>query len=532
MHHLGISVWVVGALIGLGACSPGDMLPSNANRITITFAARAEEQQFYDPLIATFNADNPDMRVQFIALNEAAPTIPQIVRAADTAAVFFVPPHERTETYLRNLKPLMDADAAFTRDAFYPGAFAAAGDTDPVLLVPRTLYVPLLSYNQDLWGSNGLLQPTADWTWTDLIAAAQQLSVRQGESVTRYGLLDWSAGVRVLAGELVAAGVDLSAATRLTDPAIAAALARTQAYIASGAIYPVRAMENDTLQRLITEQRVAIWPTELFLPAAQAEPLPFAVGTMPYPPLPLPAFSDAASGYIMSSGTQHPQEAWQWLAFLSCQAIGQDDRIVGAVAVPACRTLSATSTAATPLDADARAAIDAALSRPPAPPQTLLDGRSIDALGQALWAVMDQKQPPDAALDAAQRALEQQRAQPSPTPDAQPIVVATPIPLPPPPVADMQTITFAPVGVGLLTEDVNRLARVFMEQHPGIEVKIKHMDVDDSELARVAAASDCFMLYRPPRANEMTELLDLQPLMDAAGADMPPDDYPAALLAL
>src|SRR5258705_11019261 len=75
--------------------------------VTIGFAAPEFERQQYEPLITAFNAQNPDMRVQFVALDGlgAAASLDQMIRqavsAADTAAVFFLRPQDITNGLVR-----------------------------------------------------------------------------------------------------------------------------------------------------------------------------------------------------------------------------------------------------------------------------------------------------------------------------------------------------------------------------------------------------------------------------------------------
>ncbi|MEU7892636.1 ABC transporter substrate-binding protein [Nonomuraea sp. NPDC049152] len=51
----------------------------------------------------------------------------------------------------------------------------------------------VLYYNKKAFDEAGLKYPDASWTWTDFRAAAQKLTVREGDKVTRYGFAagDW-----------------------------------------------------------------------------------------------------------------------------------------------------------------------------------------------------------------------------------------------------------------------------------------------------------------------------------------------------
>lgn len=51
----------------------------------------------------------------------------------------------------------------------------------------------VLYYNKDLFDKDGVAYPTADWKWPDFLAAAQKLTVKDGDKTMRYGFAagDW-----------------------------------------------------------------------------------------------------------------------------------------------------------------------------------------------------------------------------------------------------------------------------------------------------------------------------------------------------
>ncbi|MFL5805021.1 MAG: ABC transporter substrate-binding protein [Roseiflexaceae bacterium] len=223
-----------------GAATQAD--PSgNAGAVTIGFAAQEFERQQYEPLIAAFNAQNPDIRVQFVALDGlgAAASLDQMMRqavsAADTAAVFFLRPEDIANGLVRDLKPLIEADSSFDRDDFYPGALAPSGANDGIYLLPRTLRISLLSYNKELWVRRGLPPPKPDWSWSDLLAAAEQLAQKRGDTVDVYGLAEGGGGLTALRGLLMEAGVNTTTASvgqiRLDQPQGGQALERLAAQV-------------------------------------------------------------------------------------------------------------------------------------------------------------------------------------------------------------------------------------------------------------------------------------------------------------
>ena len=134
---------VLAALIVLGACAapttpaaqpdaapstaPGTNAPvssgDTAGGVTIGFAAPEFERESYAPLIAAFNAQNSDVQVQFVVLNEGPITsidqlMRQAVSAADTAAVFFLRSKDIENGLVRDLKPLIDGDSTTDNQTF------------------------------------------------------------------------------------------------------------------------------------------------------------------------------------------------------------------------------------------------------------------------------------------------------------------------------------------------------------------------------------------------------------------------------
>ncbi|NJO83183.1 MAG: extracellular solute-binding protein [Blastochloris sp.] len=576
-RHAQRAVYILIALIIFSACAPGQTTPTatpgaeNAPTgiaagttqaegvVTIGFAAQSWERQTYEPLVETFNAENPTIRVQLVSADDAlqaeqgqlsspSDMTRRIVSIADTATAFFLTQEDIDNGYLYNLVPLMDGDANFDRDDFYPGALSAVSTSDGVYALPRVVNVPLLSYNKDLWTARGVSAPDPNWTWNDLMASAEQIAQKQGDQVDVYGFLDGGSGVFALLSELSAAGIDLLAAptqeTRLDTPEIQQALERIAALQDSGAIYSAPASESgvpnvqpDEFQKLISDQRVGIWisgflPTD---PDQQAQ-LP-AVGTLPFPAVDVPFLSGGVQSYIMSSGTQHPQEAWRWLEFLSRQPLDEQvGGMSGPGTVPSRKSVAESSGFWNELDEETTAAIQTMLERPSKPMSSSLMGSQVSALpllGQALNDITYADKDVDVALREAQATLEEQVAQAAQTPQptaaaAGPIVVATPVSQ----VAAEGATTITFNAAGFDAGAIRRIAQSFNQNNPEIFVQVTEPDFSQetaSTFAGIAAQSDCFTWFAQPTQQELTATLNLQPLIDV-DSTFKLDEYPPALL--
>jgi len=538
------------------------------SNVTITFGAIGFMRHIYEPLIAAFNQQHPGITVQFVSLEAAyrdnlsnSELVRKIVGMADTSDG-----PAREEEFelglLRDLKPLADADATFDPADFYPSALASATSASGALYrLPATLEVPLLFYNKDLLAARGVAEPKPDWTWQDVAATAQQLARKQGDTVRVYGLADQDAYLATLLDELRGAGLDLlttaPASARVDRPEVAQALGRMAEMFTSGAFYypPDGADFRDAVAQMVANQQVAMWGSSIAPDIAKqtggssASGTGFTSGAAPFPPFPGGA-RDSTSGYIMSSGTQHPQEAWAWLSFLSQQFVGEQggptgSRITvpagqggkggpagGVSALPARKSLAEQGGYWSHLDDQTRAAIQAALSQPAPAASGMKDFDAYQPLIEAIQAIIGGK-PAAQAASEAQAAITEQAVQaqqtPTATPNTQPIVVATPAPNAAPPGAT--TIRFGmPLAKG--SDQTTQLVQEFNQSNQGVFVQLHDTFTGNRFLSVPAAAAqlDCFVSPMPPAQAELTATLDLQPLFDA-DASFQIDDYPAALLA-
>lgn len=88
---------------------------------------------------------------------------------------------------LENLDPYIEA-AGYDLDDYWPGLLEYASYEGSVYGFPRDMSAEVLYYNKDIFDEVGIDYPTDEWTWDDLLAAAEALTVRDGAQITRYGL--------------------------------------------------------------------------------------------------------------------------------------------------------------------------------------------------------------------------------------------------------------------------------------------------------------------------------------------------------
>lgn len=539
------------------APQPGVTPDAGGEGATISFAVWDYERPTYEPLAERFMAENPGITVVLVPLDDimnvpsqgpesSTAMLRRLVSAADTGPMFGVPPEALGSALLLDLAPLMDADANFKRDDFYPGSlerWTAAGGT---WVLPRYFYLQTLSYNRDLFKLANVAEPQAGWTWDELLASAEQVSAAAGGVGSTYGYLDNSTGFLPLAAMLQKAGLDLTRITaselQLDDQRLVDAIERVRALYKAGVLYQPYQQMGDTQPEdpaeLVKQGRVAIWG-DVYIPGPDGNPIPpegVDVGRVPLPKDTVDAWgSGGAEGYIISGGTSYPNESWKWIEWLSRQEIiqpGQPGPVNQPGRIPARTALAEQSGFWDSLDESTAAAYRWALANPAPLATRQPDYVAIGAISQAISQVVsDPKVETRQALEDAQRWLDENAAQnltPTPEPDLSPVLVATPEPQTAPEGAT--TITFAVPGYN--PSDIRRIARAFREERPDIFVQIRATDMvtGPMTLADVAKTADCFTWGQAPQSDaDIAALLDLQPLIDA-DASFPKDDYPPAVL--
>jgi ABC-type glycerol-3-phosphate transport system substrate-binding protein len=539
--------------------------PGDGEPVTISYAVWDYEQQLYEPLAKKFTAEHPNITVALVSLDDMM-NVPQqqngqegpltqlrrIVSGADTAPAFALTPEAFGSGLMLDLAPLMDADSAFKRDDFLPGALEQYTSKGGAWVLPRYLNVQVLSYNKDLFKAAGLPEPKAGWTWTDLLGSAEQLAKKSGSKVDSYGYLDSSGGFLPLLALLQDQSVDLlntpAQQVKLDSPAVLAAVKRLRALVDGGALFRPEYKEGANPidpSQLIRDGKVAIWGQEFVQvadgPGATGQPqqdYSFAIGKAPYPSTFAGFYGGGADGYIISAGSAHPNESWQWIEFLSRQqtdqpgSAGQAGIYNPLGRIPARLSLAEQSGFWKTIDEPTAAAYKWAIAHPAPPMERTPDYAAFGALSSVLDQILGaDKKDPQKALQEAQKQLEQQIADvqltPTPAPDTSPVIVATPEPQAAPDGAT--AINFSVDGYN--PSDIRRIARAFRDQHPEIFVQIKATNTytEPPSLAKVADTSDCFSWYAPPQNDDFKALLDLQPLFDA-DASFPQSDFALLLL--
>lgn len=168
-----------------------------AEPVTITWAfwGSPEEATSHQMVAEAFMAEHPEIKIELWnqPWDDYFTKIQTLWASGDPAAIpdvaFLWPtPKYAAEGVLENLDPYIEA-AGYDLNDYWPGLLESATYEGSIYGLPRDNEVNVLYYNKDLFDEAGVAYPTAEWTWDDLLAAAEKLTVKDASGkVTQYAL--------------------------------------------------------------------------------------------------------------------------------------------------------------------------------------------------------------------------------------------------------------------------------------------------------------------------------------------------------
>lgn len=146
-----------------------------------SFTTDAGHVKDLEALITTFEQQNPDIEIQYTtAPFDSYFTKLQTNMAAGAAPDVFELNYENFVTFAskNTLLPLNNFITAEPglRNVFYPAALNAFRQSSVQYGLPITFSTVVLFYNKDLFDKVGVAYPTANWTWQNVLDAAQKIN--------------------------------------------------------------------------------------------------------------------------------------------------------------------------------------------------------------------------------------------------------------------------------------------------------------------------------------------------------------------
>jgi ABC-type glycerol-3-phosphate transport system substrate-binding protein len=281
-----------------------------------------------DQVIADFEARHPGLTFKVITADPriSGPTsdlskhFENVEGYVSSADVLYVDsnrltPESTLAGYYLDLAPLVGEDTTLNPDDFFPAAWKSYQWDKGVWALPVSLNTNILIYEPKAFDDAGLAYPTDQWTMADFVKAAEALTQRDAAGkVTRAGMDFFSAeaaGVffRSLLGETWQDTSLVPATPAFGSQALEALIADFREQEEAG----VFQFSFGSAPLSISPAFTLILPVIAITNGNNNEPTAERKGIL----LPGSTAGLEVNAFAVSSGTQHPQDAYALAAFLS-----------------------------------------------------------------------------------------------------------------------------------------------------------------------------------------------------------------------
>jgi multiple sugar transport system substrate-binding protein len=224
-----------------------------------------------------------------------------------------------------DLGPFIEADNSFDASDFYPSALAAFQCQGQLLALPRQVDVNILAYNKRIFDAADLPYPSPEWTWDDVLVAAQRLTRR--EAPQQWGLvlpatMWYELPLILTAQKEMAVSGEARAPSLLSSPDAAWAIEWVRNLALVHEVMPPFARGSQGEQSEMFHQgQVAMMLSHYSsaIPRESTNVELMELGAIALPVTGHPATGHLMNGLAISARAAHPQAAWRWIEFLSRQ---------------------------------------------------------------------------------------------------------------------------------------------------------------------------------------------------------------------
>ena len=387
------------------ASSPSTNPSSSAEAVKLTyftFSAAPDHLKDLDAIVTAFEAkhSNITIDVQTASYDDYFTKL-QTAVAGGTAPDTFELNYENFVTYALAGSLLdISSQASETASTYYPRAYAVFQSDGKQYGLPESFSDVLLFYNKDLFDAAGVSYPTADWTWSDELAAAQKLT--QGEGVWGdfqpvqffefYKVLAQNGGSFFNADQTQATFNDakgVEAANWLIDKANKYHVMPTTAQMGG---------QDDTA--LFKAGNLAMWHNGIWQFAGLKD-ASFKWDVQLEPGNVTKAHHFFANAVVASASTAHPTEAFEWLSFLTSSPEAVKTRLDASWELPAVADQSQFQSYLSQTPPANRQAVFDALSNIVVPPVIEQESQLQDIVTKALESAQTGQKSVKDALDGA-----------------------------------------------------------------------------------------------------------------------------------
>jgi len=192
-----ITVLLLAVALTLGACQTKTPEPAKEEAVTLLWAfwGSPAEAETHQQVADAFMAEHPNIKIETMVepWSDYFTKVQTLWASGDASVIpdvlFLWPtPRYAAEGVLENLDPWIEK-SGYDLDDYWPALLESAMYNGSVYGFPRDIGLEVLYYNKDIFDEVGLAYPVEGWTWDDLLAAAEKLTVVESSGrVARYAL--------------------------------------------------------------------------------------------------------------------------------------------------------------------------------------------------------------------------------------------------------------------------------------------------------------------------------------------------------
>ncbi|HHE72777.1 MAG TPA: sugar ABC transporter substrate-binding protein [Chloroflexi bacterium] len=391
-------------MVGLVASGCAQLVPT-PEPVTLSVLHPDDPSGSYERWAEEFQSRYPYITVELTSAS-AATGEPSATYDVFVASQFEVSSYADKQAVV-DLTSYIDQDEQINVGDFYPSALEIFRSRGKQWALPTGIEMMMMYYNKDLFDRYGVPYPEIGWDWGDFLDRALALT-DPSAGVYGYGvqyrgdlaiyepiMLIYQHGGKIFD--------DLQAPTRVTfdDPLNIEAMEFYTSLIYDHHVSPtpeeVAKLGRGYPWRGIVEGWIAMWPLSYSERGGARWPEPWEInwGIVPMPRDQVAASLALAEGMFISSKSEHPDEAWLWLSYVSHQ--------LPPYLMPTRQSLAASPAYEQLVGADvaaaARAGLDEAIL---VNPELLGFEKALAAMAKAFDQIRQGETTPEVALTTAQ----------------------------------------------------------------------------------------------------------------------------------
>ncbi len=427
-----ISLLVTLALL-MGACSPASTPTSqsgteeNTNTTTATqapdsssepveityytFSAAPDHLKEMDQMVQAFQQSHPNITVKV----ETAPYADYFIAlqtriAGGEAPDVFELNYENFVSYadkglLLDLSPYMEADAILDPAVYYPRANEAFNHNGMQLGLPATFSTVVLYYNKDLFDKAGLSYPTKDWTWEDVSVAAKVLTDKESGTYGVYSPIQFWEFYKKAAQNNCKFFNDDKTEVLINSPECVAVLETMVGFEKDGVMPTQVELGGIANEEVFKTGKIGMLVSGIWM-FATFKDAPFQWDIQVEPGMATKATHFFANSATVFAASKHPQEAYEWVKFLTSDAEVARIRVQSGWELPALNNPDYFADFLKQTPPDNRQAVFDSLEFAVVPPVIDRQNEMQDAINKLLEQVSLGLMTPQEALDQAKVEIE------------------------------------------------------------------------------------------------------------------------------